>query len=97
MSGDISERGWEWDQFQEIVFDHVEKYTVPQYGDKGEDNVTDWTAEQCVKQIGKYEKRFGKNQREGQDKLDILKIAHYACLAYMKLEAQEDSNRNGLV
>ena len=79
-------RGMEWTEFSDNVLYHVEEYTVPQYGDKGEDNVTDWSAKDCVRQIEKYVKRFGKNAREGQDKLDLLKVAHYACLAYNKLE-----------
>ena len=89
----VSCRGLEWLSFSDSVFEHVENYTVPQYGDVGEDNVTEWSAEDCVKQIEKYQKRFGKNSRPGQEKLDLLKIAHYACLAASKL----DDNRHGLV
>lgn len=82
--GNLSKRGEEWREFSAMVLHHVENYTVPQYGDMGEDQVTNYTAEDCVKAIGKYASRFGTNQREGQETLDLLKIAHYACLALNK-------------
>ena len=80
-----SKRGDEWLDFSEAVFDHVENYTVKQYGDAGTDQVTHYSAEDCVKQIKKYCERFGKNAREGLERLDLIKIAHYACLASNKL------------
>lgn len=79
-------RGQEWLDFSEEVFDHIKNYSIPQYGDAPNDNVSEWTAEDCVKQIEKYAKRFGKNAREGQDEIDLKKIAHYACLAFGKME-----------
>lgn len=94
MSIEKSKRGDEWTEFSFKVLNHVEEYTVPQYGDKGDDNVTDWSAEECFKQIDKYLKRRNSNQRPGQKRLDILKMAHYLCLADAKLE---DENRNGIV
>ena len=84
--GNLSLRGYDWIEFSNKVLDHIENYTVPQYGDKGKDQVTDYTSEDCVKQIGKYVARHGKNQREGQTKSDLLKIAHYNQLAFDKLE-----------
>lgn len=89
----VSSRGLEWLAFADSVMDHVENYTVPQYGDKGEDNVSEWSAEECFKQVEKYIKRRNSNQRPGQKRLDILKMAHYLCLADSKL----DDNRHGLV
>ena len=82
----MSERLEDWIKFSTNVCTHIEDYTVPQYGDKGEDQISDYTADDCVKQIKKYLARFGKNAREGQEKLDLLKIAHYVQLAYDKLE-----------
>jgi len=82
----VSERGKEWIEFSDKVLNHIENYTVPQYGDKGSDNVTDYSANDCVLQSRKYAARFGKNQREGQDALDLLKSAHYNCLAWTKLK-----------
>lgn len=88
----LSERGNDWVTFADTVLNHIEKYTVPQYGDKGDDLITGYTAEKCVECIEKYAKRFGSNQREGQDKLDMMKIAHYAQCAYDKIA---EGNRTG--
>lgn len=77
-----SERGIDWIVFQVAVWEHIEQYTVPQYGDKGGDLATEYTVEQCMQQIKKYASRFGKNQRDGQQNLDFLKIAHYAQMAW---------------
>jgi len=82
----MSNRGKQWLEFSDKVFRHIEKYVVPQYEDAPNDPVEEWTAGQCVKAIEKYTKRFGKNSREGQQELDFLKIAHYACLANSKCE-----------
>lgn len=79
-------RGAEWEEFSNMVSDHIENYTTKQYGDAPNDNVQDMTAEDCIKQVMKYSKRFGNNQRSGQDLLDMLKIAHYACLAHSKMK-----------
>ena len=87
----MSLRGNDWTLFQTKVYEHIETYTVPQYGDKGDDEADSFTAEDCVKQIKRYTARHGRNSRDGQDKLDLLKIAHYAQLAYTKLEEQENA------
>jgi len=67
------------------VFNHIEKYTIPQYGDKGDDQLTTWTAEDCKKQVEKYLNRHWKNSRPGQDELDILKAAHYLQVMMLKM------------
>ena len=85
QAAEISLRGQDWLKFSNKVLHHIENYTVPQYGDKGEDQVTDYTSEDCVKQISRYVARHGKNQREGQTELDMFKIAHYNQLAFDKL------------
>jgi len=82
----ISDRGKEWEAFSKEVLKHIEDYTVPQYGDKGEDQVTEWNPEECILTIKKYAARFGSNMREGQNEMDLKKIAHYACLAFFKLK-----------
>jgi len=84
----ISERGADWLDFSDKVFRHIENYTVPQYGDKGEDQVTNYSDKECVRQVEKYAARFGKNAREGQQELDFIKIAHYAQLADSKYESE---------
>jgi len=81
-----STRGQEWLSFAMRVADHIENYTVKQYGDKPDDQIENWTPEQCVMQIGKYVARFGSNQRGEEEKtLDMKKIAHYAQLVHSKL------------
>jgi len=81
----LSVRGKEWVSFAVEVLLHIENYTVPQYGDKGEDNLTNWLPGDCMKQTGKYAARHGRNSREQQDLLDILKSAHYSQVAFTKL------------
>lgn len=78
-------RGRDFAKFAQIVCNHTDTYTVPQYGDKGCDLATTYNAEDCIKAIRKYAARAGSNSREGQDRLDMLKIAHYAQLAYDKM------------
>lgn len=86
VEGNISKRGEDWILFAIVVLDHIENYTVPQYGDKNEDQVTNWSLQERVNQITKYAFRQGKNAREGQDELDLVKIAHYAQLSHNKLK-----------
>ena len=73
----ITLRGGDWADFSFKVLDHIENYTVPQYGDKGSDQCTEFTRQDFETQIKKYANRMGKNSRPGQDKLDLLKICHY--------------------
>lgn len=79
-------KGAEWVKFAEDVLTHVENYAVPQYGDTGFDGIDEYTKEDCVQAIKRYCARFGRNSRSGQDKLDMMKIAHYASFAYNKIE-----------
>ena len=75
---DKSLRGQDWQNFSDLVAAHIEEYTVPQYGDKGEDQCTEFNQQDFITQLKKYINRFGRNSRKGQDKLDLMKIAHYA-------------------
>lgn len=86
----MSIRADEWSVFAHQVYQHIEGYTVPQYGDAGEDLCMAYTPEHCIKQIERYCKRFGKNQREDQDALDMIKIAHYAQMAHRLLTVPGD-------
>jgi hypothetical protein len=73
--------------FSNIVQEHINEYTVPQFGDQPDDHIESWSAEDCIRQIEKYVERFGSNQRGAEEQFrDMLKIAHYAELAYEKLE-----------
>lgn len=82
----LSKRGKEWKGFSDKVAAHIEEYTVPQYGDIGEDRMTDDSAEDCIREIKKYILRFGRNVRPGQEMTDLIKMAHYACIAHSKLD-----------
>jgi hypothetical protein len=86
----MTRRGANWMAFANKVQKHINDYTVPQFGDQPDDHIEGWTAEDCIKQIEKYVDRFGRNQRGAAEQLrDMLKIAHYAELAYEKLEGTE--------
>ena len=80
-----SERGKDWIAFAEKVLAHIENYTVPQYGDKGNDQATDYNAAELMRQVAKYAARNGKNARPGQEQLDAIKAAHYAQMSHDKL------------
>ena len=83
----VDNRIREWLLFASEVAQHVAYYTVPQYGDLPDDPLSKWTAEDCVRQIGKYVNRFESNARGDLEGLiDMKKAAHYACVAYMKLQ-----------
>ena len=84
----VSLRGRDWVEFAAEVFAHIEEYTTGQYGDKGNDLASEYTVYDCMHQIKKYTARHGRNLREGQDKLDLLKIAHYACIAWTLMEGR---------
>lgn len=78
-------RYYMWNLFASIVGEHVQMYTVPQYGDYPDDNVANWSSDDCLKQIQKYANRFFSNSRgDAERKKDLLKVAHYASLAYLK-------------
>ena len=81
-----TKRGAEWKAFSEAVLTHIDTYAVPQYGDMEDDEVSNWTKEDCILAIKRYLARFGKNSRKGQERMDMLKIAHYTCFIYNKLK-----------
>ncbi len=81
----------DWNKFSDQVENHVEQYTIPQYQseDAKSDQVGAWTAEECVTSMQRYMNRFGKNLRGPKEALrDMLKVAHYAQLAYDKLKKE---------
>lgn len=91
-----AKRTKDWNEFATKVADHIENYTVPQYGDAPNDNVEAWSAQDCIAQVQKYAARFGTNQRVGQEQLDLMKIAHYAQLANAKLEQKPFGNETAI-
>lgn len=81
----FSHRTNEFQLFASTVKKHILEYTIPQYGEHPDDNVSSWSQADCIKQIEKYCKRFSGNARGHEDNiLSLLKIAHYACIAYFK-------------
>jgi hypothetical protein len=83
-----SERGAEWAQFEAKVLEHIETYTVPQYGDKPVDQLhVDMGFEDIRTCLRRYVNRIGTNSRGPAEALrDCLKIAHYACVLHGKLD-----------
>jgi hypothetical protein len=85
---DISNRTKDWLRFSSHVASHIENYTVKQYGDAPNDQLEGWTPEQCLEAIKRYYERNikGTNARGPIETLrDMIKIAHYAQVAYDKL------------
>ncbi len=82
----MSKRGENWSGFADRVRDHIDNYTVAQYGDEGEDLATHYTAEDCIKQAKKYLERFGKNARPGQERRDMMKAVHYIQMADERMQ-----------
>lgn len=89
-----TKRGTDWQIFAVAVLNHIETYTVPQYGDKGDDMASEYTAQDCVNQVKKYMSRHGRNARPGQDRLDLLKAAHYLQMAVMNLDKERANHDN---
>lgn len=89
-------RGTQWQRFAAEVADHIEKYTVPQYGDEGEDIITDQTAEYCIDHAKRYLARFGRSARPGTELLDLKKAAHYLQMAHDKLADAPHSKDSGV-
>ena len=86
---DFSQRGLDWIAFSSQVLAHIENYTVPQYGDKGEDQASEWSVEMLIEQTKKYANRYGKNQRKGQEVLDFMKGCHYLQMAFTKFKENQ--------
>jgi hypothetical protein len=85
----MSNRRSEWNAFAYQVGNHIDEYTVPQYGDMPEDQLTEYSVTDCITQIKKYCNRIATNARGREEtKRDMLKVAHYACVAYSKLQEE---------
>lgn len=86
----VSIRRYMWEVFSGIVQMHIEEYTIPQYGDYPNDNLTTFSAEDCLTNISRYAARLKTNSRGKDETLsDLLKIAHYASIAYLKMRDYE--------
>lgn len=74
-----SNRGRMWGIFADEVANHIENYTIKQYKDYPEDQVTGWDEHILKEQIQKYLNRLDSNQRGDMEaNMDLIKIAHYA-------------------
>ncbi len=101
MTTHESVRVRDFDMFSSIVIEHINNYTIPQYGDSPGDEVERWTAEQCIIAIQKYTKRYLSSRRGRLETLrDMVKIAHFAQLAFDKMIPsleEEEKIREGTV
>lgn len=80
-----SNRGRMWSIFSDEVANHIENYTIKQYKDFPEDQVTRWDEHILKEQIQKYLNRIDSNQRGDMDaNMDLIKIAHYAQMIWSK-------------
>ena len=85
MSESTSKRGAEWSDFSNKVLDHIDGYTVTQYGDMPNDQASEWTAHDVEQQIKKYTNRISTGQRGFEERQrDLLKIAHYCAILHAK-------------
>jgi dUTP pyrophosphatase len=67
-----------WREFADAVEAHIRDYTIPQYGDWPDDQMSTFTDEDIKTAIARYENRRGKGARGIEEEMrDCLKIAHY--------------------
>jgi len=75
-----------WMDFHRAVLEHIEGYTVPQYGDFPDCPVARFTVQDIKTQLLRYINRMESNARgPAEAKRDCLKIAHYASILWMAL------------
>ena len=85
----MSNRSDEWLFFHYDVLQHINNYTIPQYGDAPDDPIEEYSIEICQKLIGRYVNRIGKNLRGEKEAIrDMYKIAHIACVLCNKIKAK---------
>ena len=80
----------QWEAFSERVEHHITNYTLEQYGNPdGNEQVDEFTVEDCWTSIKRYYNRRGANVRGNTERLrDLLKVAHYAQFIHDKLLAE---------
>ena len=85
---ELSNRGKEWAEFSAIVAQHIEGYTVPQYGDAPHDQASGFSEQDIAANIRRYVNRMETNARGPVEaQRDLLKIAHYCALLHFKRAA----------
>lgn len=77
----------EFYHFAMVVQGHIDKYTIPQYGDAPTDQVEEWTPSQCMDSVKRYANRIDSNSRGRLESLrDMAKIAHFAAMSFYKMQ-----------
>ena len=68
----------QWREFADAVEAHIRDYTIPQYGDWPDDQMSTFSDDDIKTSIARYENRRGKGARGiAEEMRDCLKIAHY--------------------
>lgn len=80
----------QWALFNSQMNRHIGTYTLEQYGNpEGDEQVDAFTVADCWQNIQRYYNRRNSNTRGNTEKLrDLIKVAHYAQLAYDKLKVE---------
>ena len=82
----LSERRKRFDEVAKKVGQFIEDYTIPRYGDEGEDRSTNMGAFECIEDIKKYTARIRAPERyAGERAEDMLKIMQLAAESYLKI------------
>lgn len=90
MVNEFPVRLQEWWNFSDDVEEHIQEYTIPQYGDYPQDQLTTTTNECIVHDMKRYLNRFGKGQRGIKEAMrDMLKVAQYAGVLYNRLQQEQ--------
>lgn len=84
------ERLKQWIDFERQMHLHIQTYTREQYGNpEGQEQVDGFTVADCWTNMERYFNRRRANTRGNVEKLrDLIKLAHYAQLAYDKLKVE---------
>lgn len=77
----------QWRKFSALVEDHINAYTLQQYGnDEGNEQIDHFTVDDCWENINRYYNRRKSAVRGEKERLrDPLKVAHYAQFIHDKL------------
>lgn len=87
----ISDKAYAWREFARMTLEHIENYSVPQYGPTLSENTDVTSTEDCLKYIAKYLRRHGSDRRGRIEELrDLVKIAHFAQFAFDMMEPTEE-------
>lgn len=88
-----SKRGQDYINYSREVLMHIENYTIPQYGDAPNDEISSWSVEECLKDVSKRLSRYGRQSRGGQQALDFKKMAHVIQIAALKYQEEQNATR----